>query len=86
MFASTALQFRKSSLSEERQVKALLRLVEDLGYEVDTSPAGDWTVSAVSDLGDQTVISFDSAREVVAAARALAESLCFDMSLAPSAS
>ncbi len=64
--------------SAQRQVKALLRLVEDLGYEVLTSPTGDWTVSARDDYGKCTVIGFDDANQVAAAARQLADSLQAD--------
>jgi H2-forming N5,N10-methylenetetrahydromethanopterin dehydrogenase-like enzyme len=83
MPAVTQVQPSESPVSEERQVEALLRLVEDLGYQVDVTPAGDWTVSVVGDLGEQTIISFDTAREVVGAAKALAESLHVDLETDP---
>jgi hypothetical protein len=83
MSAATQFQPSQSALSEERQIRALLRLVEDLGYQVNISPNGDWTLTVLGDLGEQTVIGQDTAREVVAAAKALAESLEFDLVPAP---
>ncbi len=67
-----------ASQSAQRQVKAMLRLVRDLGYEVLASPAGDWIVAARDDRGDCTVVGFDSVSEVVAAARKLADSFQTD--------
>ncbi len=83
MPAATQVQPSQLPVSEERQVKALLRLVEDLGYQVDINRAGDWTVSALGDLGEQTTISFDTAREVVEAAKAIADAVHFDLETNP---
>lgn len=69
--------------SPEHQVQALLRLVQDLGYDVQASPAGDWTVSIASEQGDRTIVGVDSAREVVALAHQLAESLQVDRKVLP---
>lgn len=78
MLHCTPARFNRTDQAQARQVKALLRLVEDLGYQVLSSPAGDWTVSACTDPGDSTVVGIDSAQEVVAVARQLAESLQVD--------
>jgi hypothetical protein len=72
-----------STLSEVRQVKAMLRLVEDLGYDVQVASDGDWTVVARNEPVDRTVVGVDTAREVAAAARQLAESLLVDRAAAP---
>lgn len=72
-------------LSEARQVKAMLRLVEDLGYDVQVAADGEWTVTARNEPADRTVVSVDTAREVAAAARQLAESLLVDRITEPTA-
>jgi hypothetical protein len=69
--------------SEARQVRALLRLVEDLGYDVQTGPDGQWTVIAHDEPADRTVVGVDTAREIATAARQLAESLQVDRASAP---
>lgn len=69
------------SLSEARQIRAMLRLVEDLGYDVQVGADGEWTVIARNEPADRTVVGVDSAREVAAAARQLAESLMVDRSV-----
>ncbi len=78
MLEHTSARSNTTPQSEARQVKALLRLVEDLGYEVDTSPAGDWTVTAKNEPADRTIVGVDSAREVAATARLLADALHID--------
>lgn len=83
MPAATNVPPSEFAVSEERQVKALLRLLDDMGYQVCISPNGDWTVSRLNDLGERTVIGHDTAREVAAAARALAEALELDLVPAP---
>jgi len=83
MPATTQPQLSEPPLSEERQVKALLHLIEDLGYQVNVSQDGDWTVSILGSPGEQTTIAYATAREVVAAAKCLAESVQFDLDSDP---
>lgn len=64
--------------SQQRELKALLRLVNDLGYEVQTTDKGTWVVSTSDDRGDRAVVGVDDANEVAAAARQLAEMLHID--------
>jgi hypothetical protein len=75
---SSPAELSYRNLLEERQVKAMLHLVRDLGYEVKASDAGDWTICQRTDLGESTVVGVDTAREVVDAARTLANALQVD--------
>jgi hypothetical protein len=82
MVTHTSSRSGHTTQSAARELKAMLRLIEDLGYEVQTSPTGDWTVATRDDRGDRTVIGIDSAQEVATAARSLAESFQVDRPLA----
>jgi hypothetical protein len=82
MVTHTASRSGHTTQSAARELKAMLRLIEDLGYEVQASPTGDWTVATRDDRGDRTVIGVDSAQEVATAARQLAGSLQVDHHLA----
>lgn len=78
MLENTTSRSSRTSRSQERQVKAMLDMLEDLGYEVLTGDTGEWTVSVRTDRGESTVVGVDSAREVATAAKTLADSLQVD--------
>lgn len=68
----------KNHFEQQRELKAMLRLVNDLGYEVQVTAKGAWVVSTCDSRSDHTVIAVDSANEVAAVAQELAEMLHID--------
>jgi hypothetical protein len=64
-----------------RQVDALLHLIRDVGFEVETSPTGHWIFSEKDRQGRRMVVGVDSARKVASVANLLADALQVDRQL-----
>jgi hypothetical protein len=81
MVVDNSTDARKTPSSDRRQVDALRHLVQDVGYEVETGPAGQWIVSEKDPSGRRKVVGVDSARKVASVANLLADALQVDRQL-----
>ncbi len=75
------IRTNKTAAADDRNVKALRELFEDLGFQIDTDPAGDWIISGNDPAGDREVLGVDSAQKVAAIAQELSEYLQIDRDL-----
>ncbi len=78
MITSTSTDHNDTTRQHRQELKALLRLVNDLGYEVQTTSDGKWVVSTSDQRGDHEVVGIDDAETVAAGARELARMLHID--------
>jgi hypothetical protein len=81
MVVDNSTAARKTLSSDRRQVDALLHLIRDVGYEVETSPTGQWIFSEKDGAGRRRVVGVDSARKVASVANLLAGALQVDRQL-----
>lgn len=69
---------RRTPQSRTRQGKALLRLIEDLGYQVDRRNTDDCVFRDIDEHGVPRIVGFSTAEEIDETARLLAEALQAD--------
>lgn len=78
MLANMPASGKSHAASHQRELKALLRLVNDLGYEVQTTTKGQWVVSTSNERGDRKIVGVDDADQVADTARGLARTIHAD--------